>query len=786
MFSNYLRIIFRSLKRQKFYAFINITGLSVSLTSVILIMLFVTHELSYDKFHPHARNIYRLVEHQYYTGKPVFPVAVTPGPLGASLQQEYPEVEAFTRVQTTTITFTKGDIKITEDGVLADPSILRMFSLPLVAGDTATALTHPMQIVISETMAQKYFASQSALGESLTLHNTDFVISGIMKDIPDNAQFDFDFILPIMVGIYARPNAYELWGSNFLYTYVRLQEGTDATMLNKKIKDHIKKFNERSVADLYLQPLTDVHLSSTAYTADLPGKGNVTYVSIFCVVALLILLVACINFMNLTTAQSMKRAKEVGLRKTIGANRWQLALRFLGESLAITTLSLLLAVILTGSLLPFFNVLAEKHFTLQTLFTNPYFAVGMVMITLATGLLSGSYPAFYLSAFKPMQVLKGKLAQNTGSGLFRKSLVVIQFSISTIMIGGTVVVLWQMQYIKNTNPGYARENVVIIDNASEHGESLKHLLAESPNIQSATFINQSILHVNNSSTTYSWQGKPEGEAILIHQLLVDEDFIETMKIEIKEGRSFSQTNDTDSTSIIINEQAAAIMGFDEPLGQVLRYDHRSFTVIGVARDFNFKSVHNKIEPLIITKTNKFMQDESIIAIRIAPNRVTTALAAIEKAWKTVNPGLEFNYSFLDTDFDNLYKAESRIAMIFKYFAALAIIISCLGLFALTAYAAEQRAREFSIRKVLGASLAQIFSLASIQYLVLVGIAFVIAVPVCWYFMNEWLSSFAYRITIDYKVFVVSGLLVMLIAFLTVTYQAIRSSQVNPAQNLRGD
>lgn len=761
----------------------NLFGLTIGLTSVILIMLFVVDELSYDRFHEKADRIYRVVENQYYAGQPVFPVAVTPPPLGPALEKEYADIEKGTRVWGNDLSFEKDGQQFMEKGIYADESFFDVFSFEIIDGNAVSILSEANSLVLTAKLVKKYFPNESAIGKLMKVGDRELQVSGVIKDVPDNSHIQFDFLIPIENALLRNENLRNNWGNNTMYTYVLVQHGAYISELNTQIVGRIKKSNERSVTDIYLQPLTDIHLGTVHFTADVRGKGNMQYVAIFLVVAIFILVIACINFMNLATARSISRSKEVGLRKSIGANRYQLILQFLSESIFTALIAMGLSILMVDLLLPQFNLLAGK--TLSLNFASNYLLLFyLIGFSVLTGLIAGSYPAFFLSSFEPASVLKSNVMRQSGGSMFRKVLVVTQFCISMVMIVGTIVVSAQLEYIRSKNLGYTKENVVKIPQVSSDYGSFKNELMTQSGIKNVTATNQHPAYVNNSTSGINWEGKGEDENILIHTLIADFDFLETMGMKLVEGRSLSKEYGTDSSAVILNEAAVEMMGFVNPIGQKLEVGApQPYTVVGIVDDFHFKSIHQKIEPLaIFIGFNTRSYDYTLVRVEAGDPR--GILASIESTWMKFNADKEFDYTFLDDDFNDVYKAEEQTGIIFTYFSALAILISCLGLFGLASFTLEQRTKEFGVRKIFGASLVQLFSTASVGFMALVLIAFVISIPISWYFINQWLNGFAYHTPLNYQYFLWSGLIAMVIALLTVSYQATKSALLNPVDSLR--
>ena len=787
MFQNYLKIAIRNLWKQKFHSVVNIFGLAVGLTCVLLISLYVVDELSFDRFHKKSGNIYRVVENQYYAGQPVFPVAVTPGPLAPKLKEEYPEIINATRMMYNNSMFEVDEKKFVEIGAYVDNSFFQIFSFPIVTGDPETALNKVDAIVINQTLANKYFGDEDPIGKTIKVNgNSTLEITAVMEDFPQNSHIRRDYLMTTDRLRNFFPGLDNAWGNNTLYTYIEVAPGTNAADLDEKIINQIKKNREASITDIFVQPLIKIHLDETDFTADIGGKGNLQYVRIFSIVALFILLIACINFMNLSTAQSSKRAKEVGLRKAIGARQDQLILQFLGESILMSFLAVSIAVLLADILLPAFNQLAGKELTLSTLTTDENglsLLIGFVTSVLLTGLMAGIYPAFFLSNFKPILVLKGSSQISNRGSLLRKILVVCQFSISILLIAGTIIVNNQLGYMQDKNLGYNKDNIIYIPRLSKDYQVFKTSLGKYPEVLGVGAANQHPAYVENSTSGISWQGADPDQVLLFHNLGVDYDYLTTMQMELLDGRYFSEEFPSDTTAVIINEEALKIFGFENPIGEKLSGYGMEFTIVGLVKDFHFKSIHTKIEPLIMFK---FRDINSLnrIFIRIQDGKAKEAVAIVEKEWKALNQETASNYRFLDDDFNELYQAETTTGEIFSYFSILAILISCLGLFGLASFTTEQRTKEIGIRKVLGANVTNIFYMVAKDFTTLVIIAFVIATPISWFWMKGWLNSFAYRVDIGIWVFLLSGILSCLVALFTVSYHSLNAATKNPVNSLK--
>lgn len=790
MIRNYIKVSFRKFLRQKLYSILNIIGLATGLATVILILLYVSDEWNVDRFHKDHHRIYRVVENQFYSGQPVFPVAVTPGPLAPSLRQSFQEIEEVARFNPVSILFQMGDKISDERGAFIDPEFLKIFSFPMISGDPDKALKGTQVIVISEGMARKFFNDQDPIGKTIKMgKENEMMVTGVMKDFPANSHMRAEYLLSMDMLRTFWDGLDTQWGSNSLYTFVKLRDDVNTKEFNEKIKDHIKSNYEDSSTEIYLQPLTDIHLSTVDFAADNGGRGNKQYVQMFAAIAILILIIACINFMNLSTARSMKRAKEVGLRKAVGADRSLLIVQFLSESIFVALVAMIIAVLMVDLLLPEFNLITGKKLEF-TIFQSDgimlQLLIGLIAASVFTGIIAGSYPAIFLSKFQPANVLKGNLQTQAKGRSFRKVLVVLQFSASIVMIVGAMVVYRQMRFIQNRNLGYVKENVVYIPILSEDFETFKTELLKFPEISGVTSTNQHPSFVMNSSSGFEWPGSDPEADILFHQQGVDPDYIQTMKIEILQGRAFSSDIKSDTgKSIIINEEAMHTMGMKDPVGEKIRTGDEEYEIVGVAKNFHFKTIHRAIEPLFLYCRALSITDGKIL-IRIREGDPRDAIERIESEWKKFNPGQEFVFRFLDDEFNEIYQGEARTGKLFRYFSMLAVLISCLGLFGLASFTVEQRNKELGIRKVFGASVSRLFYLVSREFTILVLIAFVFSVPVSWFWMSKWLNGFAYRTEMEFSVFLISGFVVLLVALMTVTYQSLRAARVNPIDVLRNE
>lgn len=785
MFKNYLKTALRNFWRQKTYSSINMVGLSVGLACSFLIFLWVKHELSYDQFHEHGAQIHRVMRN-YSSNNKIYTWSATPMPLAKVLEEEYPEVtHAILTTWTQKKLLSKADKVFRENGIYASPAFFEVFTFPIIQGSSQTALSEPNAIAISEGLARKYFgtdwASKSIIGQSLTLnHRKDYTVQAVFKDVPSNSSLGFKFVLP-MADYLADKKWLEHWGNNSLRMYVKLQEGVVLADFNAKVEKVILKYHKSARATVFLQPFLDMHLYSEFKNGKLVG-GGIEYVRLFTVVALFILLIACINFMNLATARSTQRAREVGVRKAVGASKLRLAGQFMGESMLMTVFAAILALGLVELLLPQFNEMTRKSLVADWLDINtlPVF----LGIALLTGLLAGSYPAFYLSGFNPVTILRGAFKAGAGAGFLRQGLVTFQFALTILLIIGTLTVYEQMTYIRGKNLGLDRENLITMTlegPIKKQYDVFKQELLRLPGIQMVTASNQNPLSVGNSTSDPKWQGKDPEAELLFHIINSNFDFVETMKMNVIQGRSFDKAFASDTSSYVINAEMARVMDMDNPVGTTLKFWGDEGQIIGVVDDFHFSSLYSSFEPLIIRLDPP---ETWRLYVRTGEGQTDAALASLETVFKKFNANYPFEYRFMDEDFERMYRKEKLMGSLALSFAILAIFISCLGLFGLASFTAEQRTKEIGVRKVLGASVSNLILLLSKEFLRLVAVAFVFAAPMAYYLMSGWLDDFAYRINLGGGVFVFAGLLAFVIAWATVSYQAFKVASANPITSLR--
>lgn len=793
MIRNYFKIARRNLFRNKAFSAINILGLALGMASALLIFLWIQDELNIGMQYDKAPYLYRIMEREFTDGK-VVADDNTPGLLADELKKEFPEV-----VNAAGFSWQEGHVLSVENktarqtGCYAGADWFKMYSIPLLAGAPSTALNAPNSLAISRKLAELYFGSpEKALGKSVQFDNTvNYQVTAVFENLPANSSDQYEFLLSWQ-DFLAKNSWLKEWTNAGPKTRFQLRADTDPIKFNDKLKWFLKgrntDFSKTFHINLFLQPETEAHLYSN-FKDGYPDGGRIEYVRLLAVVAVFLLLIAVINFMNLATARSAKRAREVGVRKVVGAGHASLIGQFMSEAMLLTAISLVTALALVIIVLPVFNQLTNKQLFLP--WQQPFFGLGLSGLLLVTGILSGIYPALFLSSLNPIKVLKGagslsRLGNGTGAQLFRRGLVVFQFIMSMLLIVGTAVVYQQLQYIQTKNLGYERENLISIPVEGELVKIyplFKQQLLDMSGIQSVTSMNGSPLGNGNTTEGVSWTGKDPNTVISFNNAAVGYDFAKTLKLKFIGGRDFSQNFGTDSSNYLINEAAAKRIGYKDPVGQPLTFWSKPGKIVGLIEDFHFNSLHTPITPLIIRLAGEYYGN---ILIRTQPGQTKVALAGIEKIYKKLNPKFPFAYSFVDNEYQKIYRGETVVGTLSSIFALLAIFIACLGLFGLAAFTAEQRVKEIGVRKVLGASVASIVSLLSKDFVKLVLIAIVIASPIAWYVMNQWLQNFAYKIDIDWWVFAFAGLLSLAVALLTISYQSIKAGLMNPVKSLKSE
>jgi putative ABC transport system permease protein len=804
MIKNYFKIAIRNIIKNKTYSLLNIVGLAIGVMAFIMITLYVRYELSFDIYSSNADQIYRVATRGSLNGD--FEMAVSPAPVGAAFVEEIPGVINFTRVRNFGFPVIRYKEKVfsEERWYNADSSFFEVFGISLIQGDAKTALKEPNTVVITKSTAERYFGSEDPMGKVLNSDKRrDYVVTGVVKDPPANTHFHYDFLASLMTYPDAANNP--IWVSNNFWTYLLLDKNTPPEQVTDEFPGMVLKYAGPQIEQFlgvsweklieqgasygfYLQPLADIHLQSHL-DAEIEQNGNTLYVRIFSIVALFILIIACINFMNLATARSTKRAREVGVRKTLGSKRSQLIQQFLTEAILLSFVSFIIAVLLVKLLLPLYNTVGGFQLELN-LFSDPVVLPALFILMLLVGVISGSYPAFYLASFNPVKVLKGSPLTNGHKSWLRSGLIIFQFTISITLFTGTMVIYNQLKYIQNKELGYNKEEIVIVEKTDDIGaviNSFKEDLKQDPRIISVSNSTHLIGH-NFNQNVRRIQGEPAENAILYSEFFADKFYAETYGLEVAEGRYFDTDRPADSVSVVINETAARVLGFDDPIGKAIINDFGPGDpimepIIGVIKDFHLQSLHWEIRPMLL---HPFGQDGfgRYTAVKISSEDMQSTLKYIESIWKKYAIDQPFEYIFLDDDFNQLYLDEERTRKIVTIFTVLAIFIASLGLFGLSSYIAEQRTKEVGIRKVLGASVQNIYLLLSKDILKLVAIATIISWPITYMTMNRWLENFAYRIEFNQLLFIISGAIAFIIAQATVTSQALKAANSDPVKALK--
>lgn len=790
MLTNYLKIAWRNLIRNKVFSTINILGLALGMASSLLIGLWILDELSVGKQYKNSSNLYRVMEREFTDGK-IVADEDTPGLLSDELKKQFPEVvyaSGFSWMEEQVLS--AGNKVIRQAGRYAGADWFRMYSLPLLAGTAETALNSPNSLAISRKLAETYFGNaQKALGKSIRFNNmNDFQVTAVFENLPANDPEQYEFLL-VWSNFLSRNEWLREWTNAGPQTRFQLRPDANVAQFGSKLKNFLRgrntDFGPTFHIELFALAETDAYLHSNFKNGYADG-GRIEYVWLLAIVAAFLLLIASINFMNLATARAVKRAREVGVRKVVGADRWSLIGQFMGEALLLTTLALGVALVLVTALLPVFNQLTGKQLSLPVDQFQTWAVLAGLLVVM--GGLAGSYPALFLSSLSPVQVLKGTgLRFGVGATLFRRGLVVFQFVMSMLLITGTMVVYQQLQYIQAKNLGYDRENLIKVFREGEllqNYSTFKQELLRMPGIQAITHTALNPLGNSNTTEGVTWPGKDPNAAISFNQTSIGYDFAKVMKIKFIQGRDFSPTFGTDSTNYLINQAAAKRIGYEVPVGKPLTMWDKPGKIVGLIEDFHFNSLHKAITPMIIRMNEGMVYDN--ILIRTQPGQTKQALASIETLYKQINPKFPFSYSFINSEYEKLYRNETVIGTLATIFACLAIFIACLGLFGLATFTAEQRTKEIGVRKVLGASVASIVTLLSKDFLKLVLVAILIASPLTWYAMNRWLQGFAYKIDMAWWVFAMAGLLAVCIALITVSFQSVKAALMNPVTSLRSE
>lgn len=794
MVTNYLKTALRSMWKQKSFSFLNIAGLATGIACAALIFLWVEDELTYNNYFKNKDNLYQVFENQTYDGK-TYTFAATPGLLGPSIQQEIPGIKYTARTTwQDRMLFFKDDKSVYGNGINVDSSFLTMFNLEFVKGNAQTAFSQLYSLVLTETMAKKIFNSTDVVGKTVKVDNKqEYLVGGVIKDLPENNQFRFvDWLAPFQI-FFKRNEWLNHWGNNGIQTYAELQPETDAGLVNKKLNGFITGKMKEAIAKPFLLSANDWRLRSNFVDGKQSG-GRIKKVKLFSTIAWIILILACINFMNLATARSEQRAREVGVRKVMGSGKGKLISQFITEAIVMSFIAVLFAILIVALVLSPFNHLVQKHLVLGL--NDPLHITALIAIGLICGLIAGSYPAFYLSSFNPIQVLKGLKVKTGGASFIRKGLVTSQFVISVALITCTIIIYQQVIHTKDRELGMNKNNLIYMSqqliSVNELGEintqfgALKNELLATGVVENASLSNNAAFNIGSNSGDFGWEGKDPNKMLLIGMEWATPEYISTMGMRLMAGRDFHSDGIADSNNVVINETFAKLLAKkpDEAVGKIITREDTKLSVVGVIKDFVYNNVYGAVEPMMIFCDAK-ASNTTRLSVRFKPGAdYEQSLAKTEAVIKKFNPSYPFEYSFVDDDFKRLFDGETLIGTLAALFAGLAIFISCLGLFGLAAYTAERRIKEIGIRKVLGASVAGVTGLLSKDFLKLVILSCIIAVPLAWYFMHGWLQDYEYRVTIQWWMFVLPALLAVVIAVLTVSFQAVKAALANPVKSLR--
>jgi putative ABC transport system permease protein len=789
MIKNFFRIAVRNISRHKGSTFINVTGLAIGLSASLLILLWVQDEFSFEKYNLNGENIYRVEEDQFYSGER-YHVTVTPVPGGPVWKGKIPEIEDQVRINLwlPRILFKYEDKVFFESSVAAvDSQLLKIFTFPLSMGDPVTALNAPHSIILTQKLATKYFGSTNPIGKTITVENkAQFTVTGVLKDIPSNSMFTFSAVIPFS---YLKETGATdpSWGNNSIFTFILLRAGADIKAVNKKLTDVVIENDPQITTKFSLFPLLGIHLHGQFGFKE--SRGPVIVVTIFTLIAIFILFIACINFINLATAKASGRAKEIGIKKVAGADQLSIIIQFLLESLLLVAVAMILAMLLVGLCLNLFNNISGKSFILADLFRFG-FIVNFILVGLVAGLISGIYPALYLSSFKPVTVLKGETVSGKGNGMLRRVLVVIQFTLSIIIAVSTIFMFRQLKFLQNKELGYNKENLICIpmpDNMKQKYYSLRLELNKESLIQGVTASMWNPTMMGSNSDGASWDGKDPDKQVLIGTNGIDYDYLKTMNMNLLSGRDFSKDFHGDMAhdsvgNFLINEEVVKLMGIGDPVGKNFRFMGLNGTIVGILKNFHFKGADQAIEPMAFALAP--IEYLHYILIRLTPGKIPESLKAVEKSWKNVIPEYPLDYTFIDQDYDKLFRAEIRITDLLKYFTILAIIIACLGLYGLSSFSTERRTNEIGIRKVMGADSITVMYTLVREFLLPVLISVIIAIPVGWIIVRSLLKQFPYRI--DVSLFIFAGIAAgaIVIATLTVSFQAYKATGINPATALK--
>lgn len=805
MISNYFKVALRTFLKQKGYSFINVFGLAIGLTCFILINLFVQFEFSYDRFHEKSDRIYRVAKaYPESEFSRVKHSTATPEPLSARLREDFPEVEYVTQISKANSLIENGEKGFYSNGIYATADFLNVFTFPTLAGNPSTALTEPNSIVLSESLKEKLFGDANPIGEILTVYTlssesrNDFkemTVTAVIQDPPSNSHLSFEYITPTS-------SSHELnmwignWGSNSYLTYVALYEGQKESAFAEKLSplaqahlSGLEYYQEHpgQIGQFYSQPLTDIHLHSNI-TGEFQANGDIKYVYLFLTVSFLILLMACINYVNLSTARSISRSMEVGVRKVMGARRTQLIGQFMSEALIPTIFALLVALMLVTALLPTLSELTGREIMLSSLQLGGFIWI-LLFVGLTVGILAGGYPSIMMASFNPVRMMKRELSGSKGKASLRNTLVVVQFTVSIVLILAVIVIQRQLNYVQDANTGIDREQIIVIENEDrslfdERYRTLKQSLLSNPDIVGVSAAQTNATNIDASGYATEWEGVSEGQSVTVHRSIIQHGFVDLFGLELVEGRDFSEAMPQDEREgMLINETLRRQLGWESAVGKWFNFHGREARITGVLKDYNFHSFHHEITPLALFLDSGWWFPYQKIYVKVNADNMQETIAYLEQTMSEYSPSYPFTYSFLDDVYNQMYQTEVRLGTLFGYFTLLAIVIACLGLLGLASLMVQQRTKEIGVRKVLGASLVDILVLLTKDYTRLVAVAFVLAVPLGYFIQSMWLQEFAYRISIGWDTFIIAGGIVLLISWLTISYQSMQAALSNPVNSL---
>jgi len=782
--------MWRSLAKNRGYSFLNIGGLAIGIACASLIFLWVEDEVNFDSVNTKKDRLYIVEENQKYDTY-VFTESSTPGLMGPSMKAELPGIANTARTSegNTALLFSKGDKSFFASGKYADPSIFSMFTMPFVQGTASSAFNQLHSLVITEATSMKFFgADKNVIGKTIKVDNNhDYVVTGVIKDFPANTSMKVEWFMPYQIYFDQSPWLKE-WNNQATTTYAELKPGVNPETVNKQLYGYIQKRVPAALGHSFLFAMNDWHLYDDFKNGKMTGGGQIEYVHLFTLIAWIILFIACINFMNLATARSEKRAREVGVRKVLGAGKKLLVFQFIGEAIFMAFIATIVATIIVVLVLPAFNTLVQKQLTPG--FNNPYHIIGLLFITVACGLIAGSYPSLYLSSFNPVSVLKGIKLKDSGAAYIRKGLVVLQFTASIVLIISTIVVYQQIQHVKDRQLGFNKNNLLEMDLQGDMAKNFKPIQQELLNtgyISNVAVADHAIIYGGNNTSELTWASKPVGSKVLVSQRYVSPEFMETSGLKILEGRNLTLADTARPLRMVITQSMAKLMGAGSAIGKTFHRegDTTTATVIGVVNDYVYGNMYGHPDPVMFWSVTP--QNSTVMYVRLkSQNAYEKSLAAIQSVLKKYNPAYPFDYRFVDDQFNQMFLSEMLVSRLSRVFASLAIIISCLGLFGLAAYTAERRTKEIGIRKVLGASVPGLARLLSMEFLQLVILSCLVAFPIAYWAMHNWLKTYQYRIAINWWVFAIAGIAAIIIAVVTISFQSIKAAMMNPVKSLRSE